>query len=641
MRAIDFEFYDSNESHPTLICAAMDGKVYWLFDGSDKAKLIEDIKQYSHEFIAHYVIAEARCFLALGLNPLDFKWVDSYIEFKMQQNSNNKYAYGKFIDSDGEIKISYPPKPQEEKIKINNQKVPANMINAVYKNTGEIISSKEKTEVRELILSKNSELINKNKERILAYCLEDTRYLIPMYDSIQSMYYSSGLRNFEESIYERGRYAAATAICEHNGIPINLELLNVIIEKTPIILDESKDVVNAQFEQLIGRKLFKPEYQKPPKTYKNGKLHNYKPEPAVEDTKAMQHLIHTLNISDWPKTEKGSFSVKKESLETYRYIPIIESIYLHNKTESSLKWFNRSNGDGFFESFGSDNCVRPFYGIFGTQTGRNAAKAKSFPLAMSGWLRTIIQPPKDWFIIAADFSQQEVAVAAELSGDKNLVNAYNSGDVYLEFAKQAGLIPSSATKKTHKAERDLCKSTVLGLQYGMGKYKLQHKLSYDSGAPVSMEKTMELITAHKTVFWQYWEWVYDLSRKYESGIPLLTNDGFVLWQDNPILTSVRNFPVQANSASITRTATVSACEERFKVMCQLHDALYILTQNPQTDELRLKDIMGQAVKKILGSNSIDIRIDTKTISHSDLWVEDKAIADWNRINKHLNISKVA
>lgn len=630
---IDMEFYNNNEPNPTLVCAAFDGNTYWLLDGSDNEQLIVDLlgSMISKEtLLAYYAIAEARCLLALGIDPCERQWVDLYVEFRMQQNSQNKYQYGQFLDKEGVERYSHPPIPGEEN-ELNNTKVPSNLINAVFKNTGYRISSAEKEKMRDIILSKDNSLITLHKDRIMQYCLEDTLHLEGLYNAITNSYKLNGLKNFERDILSRGAYAAATAKTEQLGIPINVNHLNKIIEKTPEILQESKNNVN----NYIG--IFKEAFTKPPKTYKNGNIHTYKEEPARKDTKELNRFIGGLNISDWPLTDSLNpvFKTDKETLEGYRYIPAIDILYNHGKTESSLKWFNRSNGDGFFNAFGSDNKVRPFYGIFGTQTGRNAAKAKTFPFAMSKWLRSLVQPPKGQYIVAADFSQQEVAVAASLSSDKNLRLAYDSGDVYLNFAIQAGMVPADATKKTHKFERDLCKALVLGIQYGMGKVKMRHRLSYFTGKDISMEQTQELITAHKTVFATYWQWIYSLSDQYDRGYPLITPDGWVLWQDNPIKTSVRNAPVQGASASITRQAMVDAWKVELKVMCQLHDALYILTDNPERDKPILARIMREATEKILGKDCIDIRIDFKVYSHEDLWIEEEAQNEWDKIKKHL------
>ena len=52
-------------------------------------------------------------------------------------------------------------------------------------------------------------------------------------------------------------------------------------------------------------------------------------------------------------------------------------------------------------------------------------------------------------------------------GDARLWAAYASGDPYIAFARQAGLVPADATKNSHPAERAVCKMLFLGIGYGM------------------------------------------------------------------------------------------------------------------------------------------------------------------------------
>ena len=633
--------------------------------------------------LAYAAAAEARSLLSLGIDPLQFKWVDLYAEFRMLCNSNYSIAYGNYLDETSKVRYSTPPpypaltEEQKKLDRDDHSETPYNLVNAVYKCLDVILDSELKEEMRNLILSKDLVKIHASIDEIMDYCESDTKYLRALDISISSLLAKQGIIDIREDQYERGRYSVATAMCEQLGIPIDMDLLNKIIEKTPDILDVSKQQVNKYFP------FFVPEYQRPPKTLKNGKVFTYVPEPAKKDMNAYQEYVASLNIPNFPKTETKKFKCDRDTLEEFGYWGGLEELWKYNKTEQSLKWFNpkgtraddiflpnltssskilgniKGNGNGFFDRLGSDNAVRPYYGIFGTQTGRNAAKAKTFPLAMSSWLRAIIKPPKDEVIISCDFSQQEVYVAAILSGDSNLLDAYKSGDVYLEFAFMAGLAIrqgksfyealidgvnvktiKEAQKKVHKDERNLCKSTVLGLQYGMGKAKLNTKLRLDTGEDVSMEKTEELISAHKTTFSTFWKWVYEISERYKDRVPLITTDGWILFCDNPVMTSVRNFLVQANSASITRIAIVKLVEQNVKVMCGLHDAIYVRGLAINRDSL-IKDIereMLEATKVILSEQETFMRIDTKVINHDDLWVEEKGEKDMKALAPLLGLS---
>ena len=61
-----------------------------------------------------------------------------------------------------------------------------------------------------------------------------------------------------------------------------------------------------------------------------------------------------------------------------------------------------------------------------------------------------------------------MAIAGYLSGDKKLIEAYNSGCGYMQTAKWLGMVPEYATKETHPKERDDVKVLFFALNYGAG-----------------------------------------------------------------------------------------------------------------------------------------------------------------------------
>jgi hypothetical protein len=104
------------------------------------------------------------------------------------------------------------------------------------------------------------------------------------------------------------------------------------------------------------------------------------------------------------------------------------------------------------------------------------------------------------FCSASRPGQQEFGIAAALSGDRLMMDAYRSGDPYLTFAKQAGAAPPDATKATHKAVRDQFKSTVLAVQYGMGADALAQRI----GQPPI--RARELLRLHRETYRVFWRW---------------------------------------------------------------------------------------------------------------------------------------
>ena len=112
---------------------------------------------------------------------------------------------------------------------------------------------------------------------------------------------------------------------------------------------------------------------------------------------------------------------------------------------------------------------------FGARSGRNTPSNTKSVFGPSVWIRGLIRPGRGRALAYIDWSSQEVWITAKLSGDRALLEAVMSGDPYLSFAKMAGLAPADATKATHKGIRDVCKTIVLGTNYGMGPESLAYR----------------------------------------------------------------------------------------------------------------------------------------------------------------------
>ena len=149
---------------------------------------------------------------------------------------------------------------------------------------------------------------------------------------------------------------------------------------------------------------------------------------------------------------------------------------------------------------GRDGRNRTLLSAFRARTGRNQPSNTKFIFGPSVWLRGLIQPPPGHGLAYIDWAQQEFGIAAALSGDPLMMDAYRSGDPYLAFAKQAGAAPAEATKATHKAVRDQFKACVLAVQYGMGADALALRI----GQPPI--RARELLRLHRETYRVFWRW---------------------------------------------------------------------------------------------------------------------------------------
>jgi DNA polymerase-1 len=108
-------------------------------------------------------------------------------------------------------------------------------------------------------------------------------------------------------------------------------------------------------------------------------------------------------------------------------------------------------------------------------------------------VRGLIKPTEGHGVAYIDWNQQEFGIAAALSGDEAMMEAYRSGDPYLALAKQAGAVPQDATKDSHGNIRDQYKTAVLGVQYGLEANGLARKIDKP---PIVARRLLEITAEH-------------------------------------------------------------------------------------------------------------------------------------------------
>ncbi len=249
---------------------------------------------------------------------------------------------------------------------------------------------------------------------------------------------------------------------------------------------------------------------------------------------------------------------------------------------------------------------------FATKTGRNAPR--QFVFGFAKWRRAEIAPPPGRALIYADWVSQEMFVAAHLSGDKALLEAVASGDTYLTFGKQVGLIPPDGTAQTHRRERAICKILTLGLNYGMGYARLARQ------AQISEEQALSLIKKRAALYPAFTAWSEEAVAEARNSIPLVSRFGWTLHTSvkhyRPKATTARNFKVQAGGADLLRLGCCLAVESGLKVCAPIHDAVLVECAESEVEETkaRLRSVMDEATRLVLGKEAT-IPVDMKVFRH--------------------------
>lgn len=626
--ALDFEYRKSYNSVMQLICVAwqfIDTETLvstpveslWLHDSPQNQEKLKDLlltHQKTHTILCFNASAEARSVLSLGLNPRDFQWCDAHLEWKIATNNNLDFMYGKISKSHGKYVTSVPLMTKGENL--SHEKIGTGLSAMVLKCLDVDLNSEHKTRMRDLILNQTS-WTGEEKEEILRYCRSDVPNIFPCL--LKFPHYTFSF--FWNDAHWRGRWGVNLALCENNGIPIDLDGIFSFAASYDEVKEEIIGECNSVYPFFLPKKIKKKiEY-----------IQSY--------TQLVQFIKEKSLLSVWPRTETHRFKADEETLDSFRGYKEIEALRKCLQILRQAKWYRPDAISDFLSRVGEDERLRPYLNGLGTATGRNAPPSKQFILAQSKWARALITPPPGMAISGIDYSSQEVAIAAALSGDKALKEAYESGDPYLTFAKQAGAVPRDATRKTHETQRDLFKSTVLACQYGMGARSLSLQIAANTGKSPDEEQAFELLQMHREVYWRYYDWLDEVELDYRAEGFMRLFDGHLLWLSNDVeksLLSVRNHPIQGTGATVMRYAIDFGFEAGLRILCPLHDAIYHEhpIEETETANAVLKECMDKAVDFVL-QGKIKIRNDVKTICHNERWVEKNAEKDWEIMRKFL------
>ena len=390
----------------------------------------------------------------------------------------------------------------------------------------------------------------------------------------------------------RGRYMKAVSCMETAGVPIDVDTLSLFRRQWGPIKERLIASVDQAFGVFDGT------------TFKQDRFAAY--------------LIR--NGIPWPETDSGRLALDddtfRQQAKSYPQISPLRELR-HALSEMKLEKL----------AVGSDGRNRAMLSPFASRSGRNQPSNNRFIFGPSVWLRGLIQPKEGRAIAYVDWSQQELAIAAALSGDPALSQAYASGDPYLEFAKMAGAVPRDATKKTHPTERSAYKVCMLATQYGMSEHGLAAKLNK------SVAFARNLLRRHRETFPVFWRW----SQQQVDAAMLLgslqTVFGWTIHTfggDNP--RSLANFPMQANGAEMMRLACCLATEAGITVCCPVHDAILIEADDADIDDavIQTQDIMREAARIVLAG--FELESDAKIVRHPDRYMDDdRGHEMWQRV----------
>jgi DNA polymerase-1 len=389
----------------------------------------------------------------------------------------------------------------------------------------------------------------------------------------------------------RGRYTAAVARMEWNGVPIDTEAFGRLREGWGSIQDALIEQVDGMYGVFRGRD-FNPR---------------------------LWAAWLNRNAIPWPRLAAGRLDL---SLDTFKKMAeVFPEVRPMHELRASLSWLRPLR-----LSVGSDGRNRCPLRPFASKTGRNQPSTSRFIFGPATWLRGLIKPGEGMALAYVDYEQQEFGIAAALSGDPAMQEAYRSGDPYLAFAKQAGAVPRDATKQTHRHERERFKQCALGVQYGMGAKSLAVRLG------ASVDQGRDLLRLHRRTYPRYWRWSNEVERRTHADGKLQAAFGWTVHvgQDaNP--RSLRNFPLQANGAEMLRLACCFLTEAGVCVCAPVHDALLVEAPAEDIDEVvaACEQEMYRASEYVLAG--FPLRTEAKVVRFPERYMDPRGEAMWGTV----------
>ena len=325
------------------------------------------------------------------------------------------------------------------------------------------------------------------------------------------------------------------------------------------------------------------------------------------------------------KKTKTGYSTAADVLEKLAPEHPIVSEILEYRTLAKLK---STYADGLAVYIGEDNRIHTTFNQTITATGRISStepNLQNIPMRMElgRRIRKVFVPKEGFVLMDADYSQIELRVLASMSGDEQLIEAYQQdADIHRITASKVFHVPQD---EVTPLQRRNAKAVNFGIVYGISSFGLSQDLSISKKeAAEYIEKYFETYPGIK-VFLDHC-----VQSAKENGysvtmlgrrrpVPELSSDNFMQRSFGERV--AMNAPIQGTAADIIKIAMVRVDERlrkeglRSRLILQVHDELLIETAIEEIEQVReiLSTEMRQAAKL-----AVELEIDLST---GDNWYD--------------------
>jgi DNA polymerase I-like protein with 3'-5' exonuclease and polymerase domains len=238
----------------------------------------------------------------------------------------------------------------------------------------------------------------------------------------------------------------------------------------------------------------------------------------------------------------------------------------------------------------------------GTATGRLSANEPNLQqVPKEKTFRSLFIAEPGYKLICADFSQVELRVAAELSREERMIQAYRDGrDLHTETASSIARV---AIEDVTKAMRTSAKIANFGLLYGAGAATFQRQALAQYGILYSMKECKEIVEGFRLAYPRLYEWQQEEGQSRSKAVFTRYGRRRILLGFNDKYTVRINSQVQGTAGDIAKIAMsllweklVDVSDSEARLISSVHDELVMEVREELVEEwaVTLKTCMENA-----------------------------------------------
>ncbi len=244
------------------------------------------------------------------------------------------------------------------------------------------------------------------------------------------------------------------------------------------------------------------------------------------------------------------------------------------------------------------------YWQLGAVTGRFSCSSPNFQqMPRDASVRGCFVAENGNQLVIADYSQIELRIAAEISEDSRMTQAYRNGEDLHQLT--ASLVQGVSLDEVTAAQRQAAKAINFGLIFGMGPRGLKHsaKSSYD------VEMTLAEAKTFRNRFFEVYSGIRAWHRKSERELKYTNKQRTLcgrrfIWKDiPPSFTVFINRQVQGTAADIAKIALgelpAALKKSEAKIIAMIHDEVII--EVPRANATEAAQILQQTMEAAGGA----------------------------------------